>query len=308
MSLGKPYRRVTTIAVVIACTLLAACGVARAPLPASLATLQSFANRQPSVTRRYGWKVDAKTPRVRYVPGTVSAGMPTRVDLRDQLSPIDDQGALNSCTGFAIVGLAEFQAKKSKSRPFIELSPSFIYKLELLAEGNVGEDTGARIRTGMNILLDHGTCPESEHPYLTPAEQANGERVHQWLSTMPTADDMQKAAPYRVHTIKPVDDLADFKAALAKGHPVVFGMMCAKSFESDAVKKTGIVPVPDPAVEPLIGGHAIMAIGYDEAKQQIIFRNSYSPAWGDKGYGYLPYAYFKKELVGDAWEATGTLR
>jgi C1A family cysteine protease len=287
--------------VVLASTLLAACGVMTAPAPTAPGAVRSLAGRQPTVQRRYGLTFDAKTPRVKYVPGTVSAGQPTQVDLRQKMSPIDDQGALNSCTGFAIAGLAEFRAMKAK-KAITELSPSFIYKLELVAEGTPGEDEGARIRTGMVVLQDYGVCPEALHPYLAAAKQSDSNLVRQWLSDMPTAAQITAATPFQVHKTKPVDDLNAFKTALAKGHPVVFGIMCARSFESDAVKKTGIVPVPDPAVEPFVGGHAIVAVGYDEAKQHVIFRNSYSPAWGDKGYGYLPYGYFKKELVGDAWE------
>lgn len=300
MSLGTPQRR-TTALVVLASTLLAACGVSLAPGPRPLTAVQGLASRSTPVQRHYGLTFDAKTRRVKYVPGTVSAGEPSRVDMRQQMSPIDDQGALNACTGFAIAGLAEFRALRAK-KSVTELSPSFIYKLELLAEDSVGEDGGARIRTGMAILQDRGICPEAMHPYLPAAQQGDGDVVRKWLSDMPTAEQMSAAAPFKVRQTKPIEDLAQFKKALAKGHPVVFGIMCAKSFESDAVKKTGIVPVPDPALEPFVGGHAIVAVGYDESKQQVIFRNSYSPTWGDKGYGYLPYGYFKTELVGDAWE------
>jgi C1A family cysteine protease len=302
MSQGSPFRRLTTITVVLASTVLAACGIAHAPLPSAVGSVQSLAQRPPAVTRRYGWTFDAKTPKVKFVPGRINANLPAKVDMRDLMSPIDDQGALNSCTGFAIAGLAEFRARQVR-RKAVELSPSFIYKLELLAENNVGEDGGARIRTGMVIIQDHGTCPEDMHPYLSATQHGDNEVVRSWLSAMPTAREMTAAAPYKVKTTKAIEDLHEFKAALAKGHPVVFGMMCAKSFESDEVKRTGVVPVPDPALEPMVGGHAIMAVGYDEAKQHVIFRNSYSTAWGDKGYGYLPYGYFKKELVGDAWEA-----
>jgi C1A family cysteine protease len=302
--MANSLRQLTTTLVVLASSVLAACGVATSPMSRPVNGVSSLAGRQAAATRRYGLTFDAQTPKVKFVGGRLSAGQPSQVDLRPQMSPIDDQGALNSCTGFAIAGLAEFRAlTKLKSRRAIELSPSFIYKLELLAENNTGEDSGARIRTGMVILQDRGTCPEAVHPYLEPAKQNDHNLVRKWLNELPTAAQMSAAAPYKIIVSKNIEDLSQFKAALAKGRPVVFGIMCAKSFESDAVKQTGMVPVPDPALEPFVGGHAIMAIGYDEAKKHVIFRNSYGPTWGDKGYGYLPYAYFKKELVGDAWEA-----
>ena len=62
------------------------------------------------------------------------------------------------------------------------------------------------------------------------------------------------------------------------------------NFESDYVKKTGIVSMPN-ANETLLGGHAVVCVGYNDNKKVWIMRNSWGINWGDKGYFYLPYEY-----------------
>merc|ERR1712187_337345 len=36
---------------------------------------------------------------------------------------------------------------------------------------------------------------------------------------------------------------------------------------------------------------AMLLVGYNERKQVFIVRNSWGRAWGQQGYGYLPYSY-----------------
>jgi C1A family cysteine protease len=95
--------------------------------------------------------------------------------------------------------------------------------------------------------------------------------------------------------------LADITACIAAGFPVVFGISVYDSFESDVVAKTGVVPMPG-ANESNLGGHAICMVGYDNNKRLFKFRNSWGSSWGDKGYGYLPYAYvLNGNLADDFW-------
>ena len=65
--------------------------------------------------------------------------------------------------------------------------------------------------------------------------------------------------------------------------------------------RTGVVPMPRSGEKPL-GGHAICPVGYNDAKKIVKFKNSWSSGWGEKGYGYLPYAYIEKYMM-DAWSS-----
>ena len=80
-----------------------------------------------------------------------------------------------------------------------------------------------------------------------------------------------------------------------------FGFSVYESFMSEQVATTGEVPLP-PRGEKLIGGHAVVAIGYDDSIQRFIVRNSWGPKWGIKGYCTMPYAYLTDpQLASDFW-------
>lgn len=91
------------------------------------------------------------------------------------------------------------------------------------------------------------------------------------------------------------------KGCLANGYPFVFGFTVYSSFESEAIAQTGQVPMPGPN-ESVLGGHAVLAVGYDDSHQVFIVRNSWGGTWGLKGYCTFPYAYLlDSNLSDDFW-------
>jgi C1A family cysteine protease len=81
----------------------------------------------------------------------------------------------------------------------------------------------------------------------------------------------------------------------------VIGFSVYDSFESDAVAKTGVMPMPGPA-EKMLGGHAVLVVGYDDSEQRFIVRNSWGKGWGQAGYFTMPYAYLTEaNLSDDFW-------
>jgi len=48
------------------------------------------------------------------------------------------------------------------------------------------------------------------------------------------------------------------------------------------------------------GGHAVMAIGYDQADKRFLVRNSWGRRWGMAGYFTMPFEYLEA-LAGDFW-------
>jgi len=87
-----------------------------------------------------------------------------------------------------------------------------------------------------------------------------------------------------------IQTLGDLKDAIASNLSVVFGFTVYESFESQAVAQTGVMPMPKKS-EAVVGGHAVLAVGYSDAKGHVIVRNSWGASWGDHGYFYMPYQY-----------------
>jgi len=91
------------------------------------------------------------------------------------------------------------------------------------------------------------------------------------------------------------------RQCLAGGIPFLIGISVYESFESDAVAKTGVVPLPEKD-ETLLGGHAVVCCGYDTAERTFRCRNSWGTDWGVTGYFTLPFEYLlDPNLSDDFW-------
>lgn len=242
--------------------------------------------------KRYGWKPDVPDFRdIHYsaVHGVAPVKLPDQVDLRQYCTPIEDQGDLGSCTGHAISGAMELLVKKNSGQT-VQLSRLFIYYNERAKEGTVASDAGAQIRTGIKGVRAYGSCLESMWAYDITK-----------FTCKPTPGAYLEGLKHRVSAYQRVVGLDAVLNSLASGLPVVFGFSVYESFESDAVAKTGVMPMPS-QTERCLGGHAVCAVGYDLAAKKLIVRNSWGTDWGQKGYFMMPFDIVtNKDLSDDFW-------
>jgi C1A family cysteine protease len=241
----------------------------------------------------YGWNPDIPDGRdVMYAaPMEVLAKLPAKVDLRDQCPDVYDQGQLGSCTANAIGAALEFDQMKQKEEAFVP-SRLFIYYNERAIEGTVDSDSGAQIRDGVKSVNKQGAAPEEpDWPYdidkfrEKPPKQAY--------------DDAKEHQAIRYQRL--TQTLGQLKGCLASGFPFLFGFVVYESFESQEVAQTGEAPLPR-AGEKQLGGHAVLAVGYEEDQQRFIVRNSWGPDWGMKGFFTMPYPYLLQgTLSSDFW-------
>ncbi|MNY65566.1 Papain family cysteine protease [compost metagenome] len=84
---------------------------------------------------------------------------------------------------------------------------------------------------------------------------------------------------------------------------MVFAIDVYESFAGPQAAQTGQIPMPDMSREKRLGAHALLCVGFDDASQTLIIRNSWGSNWGHGGYAYLPYAYVQQGLVKDGWTA-----
>jgi C1A family cysteine protease len=241
----------------------------------------------------YGWRPDSYDPRdhlfVSLLP-EVKIEIPTSVDLTSQCSPVENQKDLGSCTANALAGAVEFLEIKAGA-PFMDASRLFIYYNERELEGTVCSDSGAEIRDGIKTLAKDGVCSEVTWPYLP-------ER----FTKKPTKKCYKEALDHRIIKYYKIASIEGMKQCLAMGFPFVFGFAVFESFESKEVFRTGIMPLPDETNEQLLGGHAVMAVGFDDKTSMFKIRNSWGTDFGDKGHFYMPYEFITdKRYCGDFW-------
>ncbi|HEY9765957.1 MAG TPA: C1 family peptidase [Chroococcales cyanobacterium] len=221
---------------------------------------------------------------------TTMAALPASADLRSSCSTVGDQGNLGACSAWAMGrGLREYMENKNHEK-YTQLAPLYFYYKEREIAGSINEDSGSTITDGMTVLKDTGICAESDWPYDVAK-----------FNVKPSAKAEGGASKFKVKSTVALNSLTEVKAQLAKGNAIAFGFKVYKSFMGKDVAKTGLMPLPKPG-EQMMGGHAVLAVGYDEAKKVLIVRNSWGPAWGDKGYFYMPYAVVDKYSM-DFWTA-----
>lgn len=247
----------------------------------------------PYQIQRYGWTPDLPDARdhLYAAPMAMLKKLPSAVDLRSKFPRPYDQGNLGSCTGNAIAAAVQFGRRKHKKKPDFVPSRLFIYYNERVIEGSVNVDSGAQIRDGIKSTVKKGVCPEKTWPY----------DIEKFTDKPPSAA-YKEASKYQVVAYSRLTQtLSQFKGCLASGYPFVFGFTVYESFDSTKVAKTGVVPLPA-AQEKVLGGHAVLAVGYDDPSQRFIVRNSWGTGWGQKGYFTMPYAYVTEtNLADDFW-------
>ncbi len=231
---------------------------------------------------------------------------PTSVDLREWCSPVVDQGHLGSCTANAGAGLYEYFENKAYGT-FTPVSRLFLYKVTREMMHFQG-DTGAYLRTMMGGLALFGTPPEEylkydiahfdDEPSAFCYAYAQGFQALQYYRLDPPGTSKSEL-------------LGHIKSNLIACLPSVFGFTVYSSFTQ--ASKSGKIPFPTKG-EKVMGGHAIVAVGYDDDLKiknagpgtsattgALLIRNSWGTTWGVEGYGWLPYEYVMRGLAVDWW-------
>jgi C1A family cysteine protease len=215
--------------------------------------------------------------------------LPKFIDLRKKFPPVYDQGYLASCTACALCSIIQYL------QPKFQGSRLFLYYNERKLENNIPDDTGATLSSGIECLLKYGVCPESMWPYVINK-----------FAVKPDDKCYVNALEHQALKVNNINEtLQTMKSSLANGNPFVVGFLVYQSFESINVIRTGIVPMPNMKKEQVLGGHAVVCVGYNDLSQKWIMRNSWGSSWGDKGYFYLPYNYLlNPNLSTDMWTIT----
>ena len=242
----------------------------------------------PEVERKFGL-IPATQDELRGIPlaslpysGTE---LPPSVDLSPGMPPPLDQGGQNSCVGWALAyAVKTYQEQLEERVPVVTpdgridarrvFSPGYVY-----SQVNQGRDGGCKYPDALRLVAEQGVAPWADMPYVEgkpfelppPAAQAAAKR-------------------YRIDTWRQVNvqDPRELKAHLNAGYPVMIGVKVDEGFKA---LTDGVWGAPSGKE---LGNHAMVIVGYDDARGAFRLINSWGQGWGQKGYGWVAYDHFRR--------------
>lgn len=216
------------------------------------------------------------------------AARPSNMDLSMNFPIPGDQGSQNSCVGWAVAyALKSFQEKLEIDWELNDnhhlFSPAFVYN-----QINNGEDRGSSFKKALDLAVNTGLSTLDQMPYNVGDYQ-----------TQPSPAAVAEAANFKAKSWSKINDSSQIVAALVNRHPVLCAIRIYPSFNN----LNGQNSVYNTKDGPLLGGHAVTIVGYDDNRFGGAYKiiNSYGQNWGDNGYFWLPYSFAGDEIITQAY-------
>lgn len=248
------------------------------------------------MNRTYSWKpptlMDDRDFKYSEFRNCNAIQLPASASNIECCSPIENQGRLGSCTSNAWAGLLEYNECKlgMTGSLYYDMSRLFIYYNTREKMGTIHRDSGASLRDGADVIAKFGVCSEKLWEY------DEGK-----FTEKPIDEAYVSALPNHIHNYYSIQTLDEMKTAISNGQCFVFGFLVYPYFESPEMAVSGVLRLPSPD-ERCMGGHAVMAVGYDDSEQMFLIRNSWGKEWGRGGYFKMPYEYIgNPKLASDFW-------
>ncbi len=204
---------------------------------------------------------------------------PEHVDISSKLPVVRSQGGTSTCVSWAATyAAASFALRARGVGSALTLSPSFTYN-QVSRDQWCGR--GTSISATLNVLRDVGALPIEEFAF-------DGG----WCGRQPTAAELQRAKQFHIKSWAAFDATAldKVKEQLARGVPVIFATHWTRklaALRGDAILEEDDIPDE---------GHAMVVVGYDDAKRAFLIQNSFGSSCGNKGHGWFGYEYWKRNV------------
>ena len=210
--------------------------------------------------------------------------LPKHIDNREECTLVRNQAEEGTCTGYALVAVAEFLYWRKLGLP-PDLSERWAYEKAKLYDEWEGENyDGSTIRGAVKGWAKEGICPERYWPYKS------GKRGR------PKPYSRIRAKEYPIAKYERCLMINNIKHAIHYRGCVLAGVNIHEGWHSTIGKE--IIPFKS-KYHPQ-SDHAVAFVGYDDEKEVFWVKNSWGKEWGIKGFAGLTY---KDALVNmqDVW-------
>ena len=217
--------------------------------------------------------------------------LPLKVDLTPFCPEPGNQGAIASCVGWAcgysaLTTMLARQKNITDRAVIARMAMSALFVYNQIKRLDCME--GAKLDNGMSFLKTTGDIVAADFDTdLEDCQKTPDEDQLKRATACRMRDFVRLFAPdasWREKTFK-------VKQSLAAGNPVVIGMEITEGFltlsEGQSYWDTNELPTP-------VGGHAMVVVGYNEAKKAFHILNSWGNTWGKKGFCWVKYEDFGK--------------
>jgi C1A family cysteine protease len=207
------------------------------------------------------------------VRGVAAVGAPASFDWRNNggnyVTPVKNQGSCGSCVSFCTCATMESAVRIKLANPgfAVDLSEGFC---QFCGGGSCG---GWGLTSGLDFAKSTGVTDEACMPYQPTNMNCAARRCADWQNRL------TKISSYTAHSTMDAR-----KNAIATIGPVLAGLAVYNDFfayTSGVYKKT--------AGSPFAGYHCICCIGYNDAQQCWILKNSWGTGWGESGFVRIGY-------------------
>jgi C1A family cysteine protease len=227
-------------------------------------------------------------PNKKSFPSTFELSIPTENDL----PLIADQGSLGSCTSFAAAyATRSYYLHRDHCTTFSNsdpnyltkvFSPSFIHNFGLLGKDCL--KLGLNFKVAFRLMKNHGVCTWKKMPYNASD-----------CSSFPDDEQIKNAELYKIDEYERLIDISnDFIKYILNSGDLV---MCSIRIDTPFWKSGRFIWNKKDG-EFLKGTHAVVICGYDDGKKAYKIMNSWGPAWGYNGFGWVDYNFLKAVIIG----------
>lgn len=248
-----------------------------------------------TIVRGFGWRKDPHDERDRPFGARRPADVPRASEalgMVELYGSIRDQGMTSRCVGYSTAKAIRVRLALD-GHPQVELSANGAYWGARAPDGFAGEDGGAFIRSGIRYARACGIPTEASWPSRLDTINVEPDETAE-IAGLAFADGSYE----RIYSADGAEQAELVLDALQASCPVLFGTDLTAQF----VRHVGrdVVPAPRPG-DTSEGGHALLALGFDQGGARVCVPNSWGTSAGDRGWYWLDPGWFASARTQDIW-------